>query len=132
MLVIGIWLALGSEEESTDSIEAAAPEMALESEPTVDIPAVPTFPVLVEAAPWGEILQIVDDTGQEVPLPEARATPIMVDLPEGSFVISVTDPRTAESSSCEVSVSASIAEPCAITFPPIDPLDYFKDAGWWE
>jgi serine/threonine-protein kinase len=132
VVVLGWWLMGRSSDVPAPPADTVDPVSEPNSGPVAAGPSIPTFAVFVDASPWGEILQIADDTGQDLPIPEPRSTPIVLELPEGSFVISVADPRSDESSSCEVSASELASEPCRIVFPPIAPLDYFKEAGWWE
>lgn len=132
VVTLGLWLMAGSDDEP--AVPASAVESVTDStlEPVPAAPSVPTFAVFVEATPWGEVDEIVDGSGTVIAPPEPRSTPMILQLSAGSYVINVTDPRSAESSSCQVSVPEQAAEPCSITFPPIEPLEYFKDAGWWE
>lgn len=129
---LGIWLLAGSDEEPAPPANVVESAAGSVSDSPVADPAIPAFAVLVEASPWGEVSQIVDQAGERVTLPQSRSTPMSVRLPAGSFVITVADPRSSEIGTCEISVSEESAPPCEIAFPPLDPLEYFKEAGWWK
>jgi len=130
--ILAFWLLGGSGDEAAPSTDQVDPMTASTSEPAPVTTSSPAFAVFIEASPWGEILEIFDDSGEVLPLPEARATPLVLQLPEGSYTITVRDPRSDATGTCQVLIPAQEAEPCNILFPPLDPLEYFKEAGWWE
>ncbi len=130
--ILGIWWFSGSTEEPSDMAPVAEPVVAPQ-EPSQAIAAdVPTFAVFIEAAPWGMISEITHQTGELVALPETTSTPLVVRLPQGSYQITVSDPRSEETGVCLVDLGSAPADPCRIEFSPLDPLQYFKETGWWE
>ena len=59
-------------------------------------PALPHGYVALNVLPWGEVAKIVRDDGKEMPLAARTLTPCRLTLPEGSYVIQVTNPMFAK------------------------------------
>lgn len=60
-----------------------------EPPPTVDVE---TGTLVISAAPWAEVLAIVDADGAELPLPVDRTTPCAVELPAGDYTVQLRGP----------------------------------------
>ena len=131
-VVLGIWLLAGSGDEAAQPTPIAEPVDDTRTEAPTPVPSTLGFAVFVEASPWGEIAQIVDDAGEEVSMSGPLFTPIVLRLPVGSYDITVASPDSVESDTCHVLVSEEAAQTCKVLFSPPDPIDYFKEAGWWE
>ena len=127
--VLAIWFLSGPSNDTSTS-ETGLESGAADSSPSD--PSSPLFAVHVDANPWGEISQIVSDTGKEVAIPETRYTPSTLRLPAGSYVVTVASPHSGDSATCQVQVPDGADQPCTITFVPLDAIEYFKQTGWWE
>ena len=55
-------------------------------------PSVPQGYVALNVVPWGEVAKIVREDGKEMPLAAKTFTPCRLTLPEGSYIIEVTNP----------------------------------------
>lgn len=96
-------------------------------------PAVaPTAVLVLEAAPWGEVREILGPDGLALPLPAEASTPLVVELPTGSYRIRVVGPSGEEARSCEATLAAGGTEHCRLTFGEPEASDYFREAGWWD
>lgn len=87
--------------------------------------------LLVDARPWGRIEKVLD-TGSGDTLPEPAGslfTPRVVNLPAGSYEITVSHPD-AGSRSCQVEVRGDTRPTCEVRFFESDPRAYFQELGW--
>lgn len=108
-----------------------------------------TGQILVDASPWGTLTEITDDSGYLVDLPADNVTPLVLDLPVGTYNLVLSRGAEAaaaddtvsegldsealgELQSCEVEVSLDLPATCRVRFAPPSVTEYFKDAGWWQ
>jgi hypothetical protein len=68
-----------------------------------------TGTLIVDALPWGEVLEIADAKGVAQALPENRFTPLALSLAPGEYTLRVRPPK-GEPRSVTVTVRASGAE----------------------
>ncbi len=88
--------------------------------------------LVVDAAPWGELVEVSTLDGRRVGLPEPAVTPLVLDLAAGGYRAVVADPATGERHSCEVELAAGASERCLVRFGELSTDDYFRLAGWWR
>jgi serine/threonine-protein kinase len=89
--------------------------------------------LVVEALPWGELVEVVDGAGQPVELPADRATPLKLLVPPGDYRAEVR--RSAADAAphpCSVTVAPASASVCLVELEPISAADYFTETGWWR
>jgi eukaryotic-like serine/threonine-protein kinase len=114
---------------------AAAPEAPV-ARPPVAPPAPAVEPgrslLTVVATPWGEILSIVDQEGQEVPWTGDRFTPSVLRLSPGVYRVTVASPASEEPQECVVELAADEAATCRVELSFIEPFEYFRETGWWQ
>ena len=108
----------------------AVPALALAAALAVALwPAsVPPQPqaVVVDAAPWGLVTSITDESGAQVTLPPDRHTPFVMMLPPGTYVITMQGPTPAAGQR-PVNVVVEPGKPARAigSFTPITATDYF-------
>ncbi len=128
VLLTGAWLLFGFARRASEARPAASPEAA---QPVV--PVAPTRATLVVlGTPWGELESLRDAAGRDVPLPERRETPLVLSLPPGHYVATLRHPNAPAPATCEVDAVNGQAVTCRAELLPIEPLQYFKEAGWWR
>ena len=132
VVAIGWFLAGGGAPEEPE--EPAIPEPP---KPRVETPSdlaapPPMGQVIVDAVPWGEIVEITNADGYLLDLPEVVQTPTSLSLEPGLYRIQVANENAAEPSQCEVDVLLDVPVECRISFPTASALEYFKDTGWWK
>lgn len=88
--------------------------------------------VLVEAVPWGEVVEVVDGRGDSRPLPADASTPLPLELPPGSYEVRLRHPERSEELTCRVDVARGALAPCRVVFFRLGANDYFRRAGWWR
>lgn len=130
--VLAIWFLSGSSNETSASETGMESKAVDSSANTPSDPSLPLFAVHVDANPWGEISRIVSDSGKEVAIPETRFTPSTLQLPAGSYAVTVTSRHSGDSATCQVQLPGDADQACAITFVPLNAIEYFKQTGWWE
>jgi hypothetical protein len=95
-------------------------------------PVVPPAPVvtgtlIVDAAPWAEIVEITGVTGR-VPA-TVSYTPVAMSVPEGEYQVILRNPSDRASRTVTVRVTAATPARAFAEFAPVDVGDYFKRAG---
>ena len=103
------------------------------TQPTAAPSVAPTLAaVVVLGAPWGELASLRGADGREVELPQNRETPLFLTLPPGHYVATLTHPGAPQPATCEVDAALGTQVTCRAELLTIDPMQYFKDSGWWR
>ena len=87
----------------------------------------PTGTLVIDAAPWAEIVEVVGATGRMAP--SANYTPVALTLPEGEYKITLRNPNDATPRVVTVKVTAATPARAFAEFKPVDVDDYFRRAG---
>ena len=112
---------------------AAAQQAAVATQPTAAPSVAPTLAaVVVLGAPWGELTSLRGADGHEVALPQNRETPLFLTLPPGHYVATLSHPGAAQPATCEVDAELGKQVTCRAELLAIDPMQYFKETGWWR
>lgn len=93
---------------------------------------VPTGYLVIDAQPWAKVDQIQNSAGEGVPLPEDPYSPLRLELPTGTYKVTLLHPDSPQSRLCEAQVTDAGTVRCQPE--PGDPeiLDLFKETGWWQ
>jgi hypothetical protein len=99
--------------------------------PTAPAPPVagPTGVLVIDAAPWGQVVEVVDSSGKHHEPSDARFTPMALALPPGTYTIEVTNPSAREPFSRKATVRADTIETVSVVFRRVDPQEYFQRTG---
>jgi serine/threonine-protein kinase len=89
--------------------------------------------LIVDALPWGEVIEIRDAQGRTQPVPAAAYTPIVLSLPAGRYTIRLSNPAFPQPAVIAAEVPAgggtqpvrTVAE-----FRAGDPDEFLKGMGW--
>lgn len=132
LLVLGLGVAafvLTNRSEESANEESEPQTLAAISEAQ----AVDGGQFLIDARPWGEVVSLVGDDGEEIELPPDRQTPLVLDLTPGRYTAFLTHPELVGGSvSCEVEISAEVGGSCRLDLLEVTPEDYWEDVGWWR
>jgi serine/threonine protein kinase len=107
--------------------------------PVVETPTpgpAPTPPVviagngtlIVDALPWGEVVEVTDAKGVAQSLPANRFTPLALSLPAGEYTLLVRPP-SGKPQPVPVTVRSSGAETKVVPFRRVDAAEYLKKSG---
>jgi tRNA A-37 threonylcarbamoyl transferase component Bud32 len=110
-------------DDPSKPVETTAPT----SEPVV--PPAGTGSVVIDAVPWGEVVEIIDAKGQTHPVGEEHFTPLLLQLPPGDYTITVQN-GSAAPSHLKVSVQPGKQVDVHAQFTPVDVDAYFGKAGF--
>lgn len=132
VLVIG-WLVIS---KKPDVADAARPSPAVTATnagatSTASTPPVvqPGFGLLaIDSLPWANVTSVRDDAGKEW-ITGANLTPLALAVPPGRYTVSFARPD-GRTTVATADVAAMQTANCVGEFSPIDPIDYFEDAGW--
>ncbi len=92
----------------------------------------PTAALLVDAIPWGRIERIETSAGEPRELPEARETPVLLELPAGDWRVVLSNPSFAEERVCAFTLVGAGRHHCLVEFERLSVDRYFQEAGWWR
>ncbi len=110
-------------------------------EPLVDVPVAEQTPVLdpdpaatvasrgdliLDALPWGRVVAIVSQDGEEQDLGKSLFTPARLSLPAGSYRVVLENPAVEEPAEFWVQVSPSVVRTRVHRFAPLDADSYFE------
>jgi hypothetical protein len=110
---------------------STAPVTTEPAAPTATAVPPPTAGTLVvDAVPWGEVVEIRAADGRVQTLAGSRSTPFLVALPAGAYTVSIRGPDGRETKSVSVSLGASATESRLIEFRRVDARAYFRRAGF--
>jgi hypothetical protein len=92
----------------------AGAEVAGPPSPPAAASSAPAGWLQIDARPWGELVRVRDATGQELPLPADRTTPLALPLPAGEYTAWVRDPATDRERSCRAALAPGGAALCTV------------------
>ena len=97
---------------------------------TPSTPAASAAPgtLVIDALPWGEVIEVVDAQGRRQKLPEAHDTPLALSLAPGSYTIEVKNPGFG-SQKATVSVRAADVARKTLEFRRVDASEYLRRSG---
>jgi hypothetical protein len=84
--------------------------------------------LVIEALPWGEVVEVVDAQGRRQALPPSRDTPLCLSLAPGSYTVEVKSPGFG-SQKASLSVRAADVERKVLEFRRVDAADYLRRSG---
>jgi len=127
------WMHRGREEPPIEvPVAIEEPEQLEASEEAPTLPVPETVLVSITAEPWGEIVSILDDAGDDVAMGAERTTPVAIELPPGLYSVIVSSPSAEEPQICQVTVASGQPGRCHVSFGSVDVTGYFKETGWWQ
>jgi predicted Ser/Thr protein kinase len=126
-----VWLAWPRPVPPTDptATTLAAVDPA-EPQPTAVAPVAGAGTLVVDAVPWGEVVEVKDADGRPQALAGSRSTPFLVALPAGAYTVSVRGPDGRETKAVAVSLGASVTQSRTVEFRRVDARAYFRRAGF--
>jgi hypothetical protein len=129
-VVAGLWLWTQRGEGPPSPQPSVNPSGTLPASTPAPMPAVAagTGTLIVDALPWGEVLEIADAKGVAQALPENRFTPLALSLAPGEYTLRVRPPK-GEPRSVTVTVRASGAETKLVEFGRVDAAAYLRKSG---
>ncbi|MEM7588423.1 MAG: hypothetical protein AAF560_33855, partial [Acidobacteriota bacterium] len=87
--------------------------------------------LVVDAAPWGEIVELENPALEDQPLLKPSAyTPVRLELPPGDYRVVVVYPPTGQSETREVSVDSDQRVEERFEFTDFEADEYFEKIGW--
>jgi hypothetical protein len=126
LIVVGIvWLlARGKPAETTVAVPA----------PPVATPPPPAAPVtgtlVLDAVPWGEVVEIVNAHGQKQALGDQRYTPLVVTLSPGHYTVTVRNPDVPQPVRIEAEVLSGATVHGLATLKQVTEEELFHALGW--
>ncbi|HXO27842.1 MAG TPA: hypothetical protein VOA80_10885 [Thermoanaerobaculia bacterium] len=89
--------------------------------------------LIVDALPWGELVEIRDTAGKARPVPAAAYTPIVLSVPPGRYTIRLRNPAFPRPAviTAEVPAGGGARPVRAVAeFRAGDPDEFLKGMGW--
>ncbi|HET6603542.1 MAG TPA: protein kinase [Xanthomonadaceae bacterium] len=117
------------------SVSALSKDFAAKSEQIVELErerlAATRGVLVIDAHPWAEVVAVVDQgSGKNVTLPKERSTPMRLDLPAGTYRLSLRHPDVAAPVALVATVQAKTARTSTARFPTLRTEDFLRRAGY--
>ncbi|MEM9302125.1 MAG: protein kinase [Pseudomonadota bacterium] len=84
----------------------------------------------IDAMPWGEVVEIVDASGNPADLPPDATTPLVIPLIEGDYSVTVRGANGGAPQRIEVNVQRQRVVTARAEFTGMSADDYFETSGW--
>ena len=85
--------------------------------------------LVINALPWGVVEQVLDASRKPIDLPSERSTPLVLNVPAGSYYITLRHPQSAKPVSTFARVTAGKRSQTSGSFPTLSAEEYIKRAG---
>jgi hypothetical protein len=85
--------------------------------------------LVINALPWGLVDQVLDASRKPVVLPSERSTPLVLNVPAGSYYITLRHPQSSKPVSTFARVSAGKRSLTSGSFPTLTAEEYINRAG---
>ncbi len=130
VLLLGGGVALFTLMRGTPAPSPEPTSAPVASVTTPSTPAASAAPgtLVIDALPWGEVIEVVDAQGRRQKLPEAHDTPLALSLAPGSYTIEVRNPGFG-SQKATVSVRAADVARKTLEFRRVDASEYLRRSG---
>jgi hypothetical protein len=151
LIAVGMaWCVSGRRETRTDAPLTTPPSAPLastgpvapgdpavvEDSPSVEPSASPAAPtaaagiLVVDALPWGEVTEVVDEAGIRQSLAPSSYTPLVLRLAPGRYTIALKNPESTKPVLLTAVVAAGAMETRVAEFRKVEAEEYFRRAGW--
>ncbi len=108
--------------------EAEARVVALQKERDAEVEA-QKGTLVINAQPWGVVEQVLDAARKPVGLPTERSTPLQLNLPAGSYYVTLRHPKSSKTVSAFARVQARQRSQTSGSFPTLGADEYLRNAG---
>jgi len=125
--------------EPTPSAPASAEPSAFPTSEPTSTPAQTTAPspvaagggnLTVDALPWAEVVEVVDESGKRWPLPANRFTPLFLSLPAGEYAVTLKNPQAGAAVTRKARVKVATTEPLLVELRRVNAEDYLRRVGF--
>ncbi|MBN8482114.1 MAG: hypothetical protein J0L88_11050, partial [Xanthomonadales bacterium] len=108
--------------------EAEARVVALHKEREAELEAQKGI-LVINAQPWGLVDQVLDAARKPIELPAERSTPLQLNLPAGSYYVTLRHPKSSKTVSAFARVQARQRSQASGSFPSLGADEYLRNAG---
>ncbi|HNR91179.1 MAG TPA: serine/threonine-protein kinase [Dokdonella sp.] len=86
--------------------------------------------LVINAMPWGYVDQVLDAARKPIELPQERSTPLQLNLPAGSYYVTLRHPNSNKTVSAFARVQARQRSQTSGSFPSLGTDEYLRNAGF--
>lgn len=76
--------------------------------------------LVIHAIPWGEVTEVKNAEGEAQTLPTSPATPLAIELPAGTYTVSLRNPLTGKSATASATVEPGGVVRCRVVLEQVD------------
>jgi serine/threonine-protein kinase len=118
--------------EAPSPTPVSVPSASIPAPPPASEPpaAGPSGTLVIDAAPWGEVVAVVDASGRHHEPERARYTPLALALPPGSYSVEVRHPGAVQPLASTATVRSDSVERVSVTFRHVDAREYLQKTGF--
>ncbi|MEM9555391.1 MAG: serine/threonine-protein kinase [Acidobacteriota bacterium] len=117
-------------EQLTGGEAGTAEDGAADEQPAPPRPSGPPGILVLDAAPWAEVMELVDPVGEDVPIAGSRATPLLLSLPPGTYRVRLLHPPSAAETALEIEIASDETTRRRVDLAPLTVGEYFDHVGW--
>ncbi|MEM6795628.1 MAG: hypothetical protein AAF725_16740 [Acidobacteriota bacterium] len=129
LLAIGMLAALAAVFAASYVLSGRLDSAPVENTAAPEALELPSGVLVIDAAPWAEIVSLVDAGGQEVTLVGSRHTPKRLELPPGTYTLTLEHPPSGETQRATLALESEQVQTIRGAFEmTVD--QFFRQAGW--
>ena len=125
-----LWLRSG-DVKPVPAPDPVASDTVTTSGTVVEVPAVESGMLIVNAFPWGQVTSVRDASGTER-LTATAETPYALSLPAGAYKVALTNPNSKKSVVLDATVTANATSRCEAELDQVDAAQYVDRIGIGE
>ena len=85
---------------------------------------------MLDATPWAELISLRTADGTELPLPEARVTPLAMSLQDGTYEVTLRHPSSERLLQSTFDMQSGATVERHLELPSLTVDDFLRDLGW--
>ncbi|MGE4070707.1 MAG: serine/threonine-protein kinase [Lysobacterales bacterium] len=86
--------------------------------------------VAISSAPWAKVEQVVDGAGKRIALPADAATPLLLTLPEGRYLVTLVSGQGGGKRQEGVKIESGKLTRVTVSFEGYDADAFMREGGW--
>ena len=131
LVVAALFLARREEAPAPPEAKAPSPASAVWVPPAPQSAGIAAAPgtLVLDAVPWGEVVEVVDDHGKQQALGPQKYTPLVLSLPPGRYTVTLRNPGFPK----PVSLTADFGRRQVRNvgdFGAVSEEEFFRRMGW--
>ena len=132
LVVAALFLTRREEAPAPPEAKAPSPAPAVSVPPVLQSAGIAAAPgtLVLDAVPWGEVVEVVDDHGKQQALGPQKYTPLVLSLPPGRYTVTLRNPGFPKPVSLTADILAGVQARSVGEFGTVSEEEFFRRMGW--